>query len=105
MPYPGCMAGLLTDDQVSEALHGDLSAWTQQDQSIVRAVEAGSFSDGIRLVEQVAVVAEEMNHHPDIDIRYTTITFRLSTHSAGGLTANDLRLAAEIDRLADSAST
>jgi 4a-hydroxytetrahydrobiopterin dehydratase len=41
-----------------------------------------------------------MDHHPDIDIRWTTITFRLSTHSEGGLTDNDLRLAAEIDRLA-----
>lgn len=41
-------------------------------------------------------------HRPDIDIRWTTITFRLSTHSAGGVTASNLRLAAEIDRLADA---
>ena len=57
--------------------------------------------DGIRLVQQVAEVAEDLDHHPDIDIRWRTLTFRLSTHSAGGLTAKDLRLATDIDRLAD----
>jgi 4a-hydroxytetrahydrobiopterin dehydratase len=57
--------------------------------------------DGIRLVQQVAEVAEELDHHPDIDIRWTTVTFTLSTHSAGGLTMKDLRLAADIDKLAD----
>lgn len=93
------MAELLTEDQLTAALAADLTAWSRQEKSIIRSVQADSFSDGIRLVEQVAVVAEAMNHHPDIDIRWTTVTFRLSTHSAGGVTAYDLRLAAEIDRL------
>ncbi|CAA9383161.1 MAG: Pterin-4-alpha-carbinolamine dehydratase [uncultured Nocardioidaceae bacterium] len=93
------MAELLTEDQLTGALAADLTAWSRQEKSIIRSVQADSFSDGIRLVEQVAVVAEAMNHHPDIDIRWTTVTFRLSTHSAGGVTAYDLRLAAEIDRL------
>jgi 4a-hydroxytetrahydrobiopterin dehydratase len=52
-------------------------------------------------VQQVAEVAEDLDHHPDIDIRWTTVTFTLSTHSAGGLTAKDLRLATDIDRLVD----
>jgi 4a-hydroxytetrahydrobiopterin dehydratase len=56
--------------------------------------------DGIALVQRVAQVAEDLDHHPDIDIRWTTVTFRLSTHSAGGLTAKDLRLAGDIDKLA-----
>ena len=41
-----------------------------------------------------------MDHHPDMDIRYTTITMTLSTHSAGGLTAKDFDLAAKIDAAA-----
>lgn len=45
----------------------------------------------------MAEAAEEMNHHPDIDIRWRTLTFGLSTHSAGGLTSLDLQLAARID--------
>jgi 4a-hydroxytetrahydrobiopterin dehydratase len=48
----------------------------------------------------VADVAESMDHHPDIDIRHTRLTFTLSTHDAGGITSNDLILAREIERLA-----
>ncbi len=51
-------------------------------------------------MQRVAGAAEAMDHHPDIDIRYTTVTFTLSTHSEGGLTAKDLELAGQIDRLA-----
>jgi 4a-hydroxytetrahydrobiopterin dehydratase len=51
-------------------------------------------------VQQVADEAERRDHHPDIDIRWRTLRFALSTHSAGGLTQLDLDLADEIDRLA-----
>jgi len=50
-------------------------------------------------VNSVALLAEKANHHPDIDIRWNTITLTLSTHSAGGLTEKDFTLAAEIDAL------
>jgi 4a-hydroxytetrahydrobiopterin dehydratase len=94
------MAELLTDDQIQAALSGDLSQWKQEGTSIVRSVEADTFADGIKLVAVVGALADEMNHHPDIDIRWTTVTFRLSTHSEGGLTQHDLDLAAAIDRAA-----
>jgi len=91
---------LLRQDQVDEALRGDLSGWTQEGDAITRSVEAASFMGGVGLVQRVAEAAEEMNHHPDIDIRWTTVTFTLSTHSEGGLTENDLALARKIDSLA-----
>jgi 4a-hydroxytetrahydrobiopterin dehydratase len=94
------MAELLSQEEIDRALAGDLSQWSQQGDSITRSVTASTFLDGIRLVQQVAEVAEDLNHHPDIDIRWTTITFTLSTHSEGGLTGMDLRLAGDIDRLA-----
>jgi 4a-hydroxytetrahydrobiopterin dehydratase len=95
------MADRLTQEQIDDALGSSLSAWTLEDgDTIRRDVAAESFKGGIALVDEVAAVADAMDHHPDIDIRWTTITFRLSTHSEGGLTDNDLRLAAEIDRLA-----
>jgi 4a-hydroxytetrahydrobiopterin dehydratase len=94
------MAELLSDDAISDALSGPLSGWTREGDAIRRDVTADTFAEGIRLVDRVAEAADERNHHPDIDIRWTTVTFRLSTHSAGGLTQNDLDLAAEIDRLA-----
>ena len=44
-----------------------------------------------------AEIAEEMNHHPDMDIRWRTVTFSLATHSAGGVTQLDVELAHRID--------
>jgi 4a-hydroxytetrahydrobiopterin dehydratase len=94
------MPELLTDDQIAAAVKDDLTRWEVQEKTLVRSVENPTFLDGIRLVATVAQLAESMNHHPDIDIRWTTVTFRLSTHSAGGLTAYDLELARAIDAAA-----
>jgi len=93
----------LPQEEIDQALAGDLSAWSQDGDAITREVQAPNFLAGIRLVDRVAEAAEAMNHHPDIDIRYTTLTFTLSTHSEGGLTANDLELAGQIDRFAADA--
>ena len=93
------MPGLLSNDEIESAL-SELSDWTREDDAIRRDVTAETFADGIALVDRVAVVADERDHHPDIDIRWTTVTFRLSTHSEGGITANDVEMAREIDRLA-----
>ncbi len=92
------MADLLTDEEIKAAVNV-LNDWTAEDgdKTLVRSVESKTFLDGIRLVATVAQVAEEMNHHPDIDIRWTTVTFRLSTHSEGGVTTADLELARVID--------
>jgi len=57
------------------------------------------FADGIAFVDRVAIAADRMNHHPDIDIRYTKVAIALSTHDAGGITDNDIKLAQEIDSL------
>lgn len=56
------------------------------------------FADGIRFVDRVAAIADEMDHHPDIDIRYTKIAMSLSTHDVGGISASDLTLAERIER-------
>jgi 4a-hydroxytetrahydrobiopterin dehydratase len=93
------MAELLSDEQIDGAL-SELVDWTREGDAIRRDVTAATFADGISLVDRVAVAADERDHHPDIDIRWTTVTFRLSTHSAGGITGNDIELAREIDRLA-----
>ena len=93
------MAKLLTQDEIDRALSAELPRWKQEGDAIRRSVKAPTFMDGIRLVQQVAEVAEDLDHHPDIDIRWTTVTFTLSTHAVGGLTTRDLRLAADIDKL------
>ncbi|GGM32626.1 4a-hydroxytetrahydrobiopterin dehydratase [Dactylosporangium sucinum] len=92
------MADVLGAEQVAAAL-GDLRGWAGDASAIERSVTAESFLDGIRLVAEVAHVAEQADHHPDIDIRWRTVTFRLSTHSAGGVTEKDLALARQINEL------
>jgi 4a-hydroxytetrahydrobiopterin dehydratase len=58
-----------------------------------------SFLDGIDGVRRIAELAERADHHPDIDIRWRTVNLALSTHSAGGITEQDVALAREIDAL------
>jgi 4a-hydroxytetrahydrobiopterin dehydratase len=91
---------LLGDDGVRAALT-ELPAWSGDANLIERSVEAADFLTGIRIVGDVAQVAESMDHHPDIDIRWRTVRFMLSTHSEGGVTAKDIELAHSIDDVAD----
>ena len=66
---------------------------------ITRTVKLPTFPAAIAVVDRVAVVAEEMDHHPDIDIRWRTLTFVCATHSAGGVTTKDFELARRIDEI------
>ncbi|MGB3443723.1 MAG: 4a-hydroxytetrahydrobiopterin dehydratase [Actinophytocola sp.] len=94
------MSQLLSDEEVGKAL-GRLQEWRREDGALVREVELASFSQAIQVVNRVAEIAENDNHHPDIDIRWRTLTFRCSTHSEGGITASDTSLAEEINGVVD----
>lgn len=89
------------DEQALHAAMAEHPHWSVEDGSLQRSVQAPAFLDGINLVVQVARAAEERDHHPDIDVRWTTVTFRCVTHSAGGITAADIELAGAIDQLVD----
>lgn len=97
---PG-MADLLDDDAIDDALSG-LPGWERDGDAITRTAKLRTFRDAIAVVDEVADLAEEHDHHPDIDIRFNTLTFTLSTHSEGGLTAKDTDLAGRIDVVLDS---
>ena len=88
----------LLDDAAIAARLGDL-AWTRDGAAIRRVVEFASFRDAVAFVNQVAVVAEELDHHPDLEIRYRTVELRSTTHDRGGITSMDLELAGRIDSL------
>ncbi|PZF83529.1 4a-hydroxytetrahydrobiopterin dehydratase [Jiangella anatolica] len=90
----------LDEDGVRAALAG-LPGWSGDTSAISRDVEAPDFLTGIRIVDDVAAAAEAADHHPDIDIRWRTLTFTLSTHSEGGVTSKDVDLAAAIDAIAE----
>jgi 4a-hydroxytetrahydrobiopterin dehydratase len=90
----------LLDDDERTGLMAALPGWEGDAAALHRIVSAPDFPTAIRLVDAVAEVAEELDHHPDIDIRWRTLTFVLSTHSAGGVTHTDIELAHRISDLA-----
>jgi 4a-hydroxytetrahydrobiopterin dehydratase len=73
--------------------------WAHVGDSIRRTVTRADFRAAMLYVGAVAYLAEEANHHPDILVQWNKVTLTLSTHSAGGLTANDFALARTIDAL------
>jgi 4a-hydroxytetrahydrobiopterin dehydratase len=95
MPRPSA----LTSDQVTTELAA-LPGWTGDTNALHRTVECASFPAAIAVVDSVALAAEAADHHPDIDIRWRTLHFTLSTHDAGGVTELDFALAREIDAAA-----
>lgn len=92
---------LLTEDEIAARLDG-LSGWRRAGDAIEREFELRDFVGSIGLVNEIAPVAEEMNHHPDLAISWNRVTATLSTHSEGGLTENDFELARRIDAVAGS---
>jgi 4a-hydroxytetrahydrobiopterin dehydratase len=88
----------LTDGEVQKAL-GSLPGWDRSGGSITKTYQFGKFAEGIAFVDRVAKAADAMDHHPDIDIRYTKIRVALSTHDAGGITQMDTKLASQIEAL------
>ena len=93
------MADRLSDIAIQRAL-GTLTGWSRKGDTITKTYTLPTFLDGIAFVQRIAMEAEALNHHPDLDIRYTKIIVTLSTHDAGGITALDLDLAAKIDAAA-----
>ena len=88
----------LTPDELVEALV-DLPRWSGDVHGLRRTVELPSFRDAVAAIVAIADVAEELDHHPDIDLRWRTLHLAVVTHSAGAVTPMDLRLAARIDAL------
>lgn len=89
---------VLSDEQVDTALSG-LDGWERKDGALRRSVKFPAFLEGIDAVRRVAEHAEAADHHPDIDIRWRTVTFALVTHSEGGITGKDLEMADAINAI------
>ncbi len=87
---------VLTDEQVDAALP-ELDGWERSDGALRRSIKFPAFLDGIDAVRRVGEHAEQKDHHPDIDIRWRTVTFALVTHSEGGITDKDVEMARDIN--------
>ena len=92
-------APALSDIEIQRTL-GTLPGWSRKGETITKSYHFATFPAGIAFIARVADVAEAQQHHPDVDIRYTKITFALSTHDSGGITAKDFALATAIETLA-----
>jgi len=89
----------LSDAEIEAGL-AQLPGWERAGEAIAKEFDRGDFVGSVRFVDRLVEPAEAMNHHPDLEISWATVKVSLSTHSEGGLTANDLELAAKIDALA-----
>jgi 4a-hydroxytetrahydrobiopterin dehydratase len=89
----------LDNDEIESRL-AQLDGWAREGDAISKSFDRGDFMGSVALVNAIAPVAEEMNHHPDLDISWSKVGVTLTTHSAGGLTEGDFELAKKIDALA-----
>lgn len=94
------MADLMKAAELKDRMK-KIPEWELEKKHIERTFEFDDFADAIDFVNAVAEVAEEEEHHPDIDIRYNKVRLVLSTHSKGGVTELDFGLAERIDTLAE----
>jgi 4a-hydroxytetrahydrobiopterin dehydratase len=90
---------LLSDEEIERRL-AEREGWRREGDAIVRELDRGDFVGSVRLVDAIVEPAEELGHHPDLEISWGTVTVRISTHSEGGITASDFELAERIDALA-----
>ena len=89
----------LSDTEIDERLSG-MNGWERSGEAIVKQFDNGDFKGSVDFVDRLTPEAEEMNHHPDLEISWNTVTVTITTHSQGGLTENDFELAGRIDALA-----
>ena len=91
---------LLNDAEIGEKLAG-LSGWERKGGAIEKSFKGEDFVASVRFVDRLVEPAEAMGHHPDLAISWDTVTVTITSHSEGGLTANDFELAGKIDALAE----
>ena len=88
----------MSDDEVKDRL-ARMGGWEREGDSLTHEFEFANFVGSVDFVNRLTPLAEEMNHHPDLEISWKTVTVTITTHSEGGLTGNDFELARRIDAL------
>lgn len=90
---------LLSETEIRARLD-EVPRWTRKGRRITRTWTYEDFPQALAFINRVGQLAEEANHHPDIENSWATVTLSLTTHDAGGLTDRDFDLARRIDGLA-----
>lgn len=89
----------LAEEEIAPKL-AELDGWERDGEAITKAFDRGDFVGSVKFVDAIVEPAEQMGHHPDLEISWSEVKVTITTHSEGGLTANDFELAAAIDALA-----
>jgi len=90
------MAEKLTTQSIQGWLQGH-AGWTRKSNPLIKEFKFNSFRNSIVFVNRIAGLADDADHHPEILIRHTKVLITLSTHSVGGITQKDLKLAGQLD--------
>ncbi len=89
---------LLSDSEIEEKL-GDADGWSRDGDAITKTFENEDFVGSVKFVDSLVEPAEDMGHHPDLELSWDKVTVKITNHAEGGLTANDFELAKRIDAL------
>ena len=90
---------LLSDIEIQRELT-TLAGWSRKGNEIAKTFQFDGFPAAVAFVQSIVPIAEGMNHHPDVDVRYNRVIVKLSTHDKGGITKRDLTQARKIEELA-----
>jgi 4a-hydroxytetrahydrobiopterin dehydratase len=93
-------ADLLDEDAIRAGLASLHAGWSGSSAQLRRSIEFADFPTAAEFVSRLVPVCEELDHHPDLALRWRWVDIELSTHTAGGVTALDLQLAAQVDEVA-----
>jgi 4a-hydroxytetrahydrobiopterin dehydratase len=92
---------LLSDSEIDSRL-AELDGWERESETIVKTFELADFVGSVEFIDRLVEPAEEMGHHPDLSVSWNKVRVSITTHAAGGLTANDFELAKRIEGVAGS---
>jgi 4a-hydroxytetrahydrobiopterin dehydratase len=91
---------LLAQNDIDAHLADVNTGWTGSTNALKRSIEFADFPTAVEFISRLAPRCEELDHHPDLDLRWRRVDVSLATHSAGGVTAKDFTLAGVIDEVA-----
>ena len=94
------MPAQLDQDKIDGALRDRHPDWAGDPESLRRSIEFADFPTAVEFINQLAPRCEELDHHPDLALRWRWVDVVLSTHSAGGVTDLDVTLAEIVDEVA-----
>ena len=91
---------LLTEDEIANGLAGLHPDWSGSTEKLARSIAFADFLTAVEFISRLAPRCEEMDHHADLDLRWRRVDVVRTTHFKGGVTQNDLKLAAIVDEVA-----